>query len=82
MERTLMDLQTQKFLKAIVEQNIINSDYIRDRKDWLTIYRAIDAHSTDAKPTQWKPNLVKVGYLGAILVAGILSAHLFSSLIQ
>lgn len=69
-----MDKHTKNILKAIVEQNIIQSDYYRDRKDWLTVYNAIDIK----EPTKRTSKLVIAGYFAAILVAGILSLHLFS----
>ena len=78
MKGTLMDKQTKNILKAIVEQHIISSDYIRDRKDWLIVYHAIDKQ----EPAKQTSRLVIAGYIAATLVAGMLSAHLFSSLIQ
>jgi len=71
-----MDKQTKNILKAIVEQNIISSDYIRDRKDWLTVYHAIDKQDSGIRIS----TVVKVGYFSAMLVAGLLAAHLFSNL--
>jgi hypothetical protein len=75
-----MEKQTKNILKAIVEQNIIQSDYPRERKDWVTVYKAIDATDVDFQPVKRLSKIVILGYFGSILVAGILSVYLFTHL--
>jgi hypothetical protein len=82
MKGSFMDKQTKDVLKAIIEQDIIQSDFHRDRKDWVNVYRAIDGINVDDKPIKRVPLWVLWAYLISLIVAGSLSANLFSYLFR